>query len=332
MKRKKSSILKKTSIMFTWKKMGQLFNPTTIGAHDWMQEQAQNPYVVVLDDVIRVYFNCRPRKDKDGKSTSFAGFVDLDRKDFSTIVGISSQPILPLGKKGEFDEFGVMAGAVTRIGEEYYLYYVGWTRMLSVPYNWSIGLAKSRDGGVTFSRYGRGPILGATNEEPYLQAGCSTILNIDGVYHLWYSSGIAWIETKQKPESVYQIMHASSTDGIHWNRDGRPIIAPVVDDESQASPTLINFNERWHLFFSYRYSVDFRNKDRGYRLGYAWSDDLSVWHRDDAMVGLGVSESGWDSEMICYPHVAEIDGRIYMFYCGNDFGKEGFGVAELLSK
>ena len=49
------------------------------------------------------------------------------------------------------------------------------------------------------------------------------------------------------------------------------------------------------------------------------------------MVNLQVSETGWDSEMICYPHIAKIDNKIYLFYCGNEFGKNGFGVAELLS-
>ena len=41
------------------------------------------------------------------------------------------------------------------------------------------------------------------------------------------------------------------------------------------------------------------------------------------------SESGWDSKMIAYPHVTQIGNKYYMFYCGNDFGKEGFGYAEL---
>ena len=43
--------------------------------------------------------------------------------------------------------------------------------------------------------------------------------------------------------------------------------------------------------------------------------------RDDSKVGIGVSESGWDSKMIAYPHVTQIGNKYYMFYCGNDFGK-----------
>jgi len=316
--------------MFNWKKLGHVFNPTELGTHEWMQEQSQNPYPVDMGDFIRVYFNCRAKKDNEGKSTSYAGFVDLDKNNLFNIINISKQPLLQLGKKGSFDEFGIMAGAVSLINDEYYLYYVGWTRMLSVPYNWTIGLAKSTDGGTTFTRFGNGPILGSTYMEPYLQAGCSSIIKFNGVYHLWYTSGIKWIETDAKPESVYQIMHATSPNGIDWHRDGLPIINSVVENEAQASPSIINIDNRWHLFFSYRHSVDFRNKERGYRLGYAWSDDLLNWHRDDSQVGLTVSETGWDSEMVCYPSVTKIGEEVYLFYCGNDFGKEGFGIAKLI--
>ncbi len=315
--------------MFQWKKLGHLFNPAKLGNGSWMQEQAQNPYTVDMGDFIRVYFNCRAKKDKEGKSISYGGFVDLDKNNLFKILNVSAEPVLKLGGKGDFDEFGVMSASVIEMGEEYYLYYCGWSRLQSVPYNWAIGLAKSRDGGKSFSRYGKGPVLGATNKEPFLQAGCSAIHKINGEYHLWYTSGIKWIITDAKPESVYQIMHATSTDGIEWKRDGLPIIESVIEDEAQASPTIIQFNNRWHMFFSYRHSVEFRNKERGYRLGYAWSEDLKTWNRDDSQMNFNVSETGWDSEMVCYPHVCKINNKIYLFYCGNDFGKEGFGVALL---
>ena len=72
-----------------------------------------------------------------------------------------------------------------------------------------------------------------------------------------------------------------------------------------------------------------KNKARGYRLGYAWSDDLVKWTRDDANAGIGFSAAGWDSEMMCYPHIFECDKKVYLLYNGNEFGKYGFGIAEL---
>ena len=84
------------------------------------------------------------------------------------------------------------------------------------------------------------------------------------------------------------------------------------------------------MFFCYRHAKDFRlNTRRSYRIGYAYSDDLIKWERDDSMVGIDVSKRGWDSDMIAFPHVISLDGKIYMFYTGNQFGKYGFGVANL---
>ena len=83
------------------------------------------------------------------------------------------------------------------------------------------------------------------------------------------------------------------------------------------------------MFFSYRYSINYRGKENGYRLGYAWSEDLTDWQRDDSKVGIDVSLEGWDSEMISYPHVFELDKTIYMLYLGNQVGRYGFGLAKL---
>lgn len=43
---------------------------------------------------------------------------------------------------------------------------------------------------------------------------------------------------------------------------------------------------------------------------------MKSWYRDDSKAGIDVSASGWDAEMISYPHVFELDGTIYMAYLG----------------
>jgi len=49
----------------------------------------------------------------------------------------------------------------------------------------------------------------------------------------------------------------------------------------------------------------------------------------DNNVGIEVSESGWDSEMIQYPYVFNHKGNKYMFYNGNGYGANGAGLAVL---
>ena len=83
------------------------------------------------------------------------------------------------------------------------------------------------------------------------------------------------------------------------------------------------------MFFCYRSSKNYRCKENGYIIGYAWSKDLINWVRENDRAGIDVSEEGWDSQMVSYPHVFELNNKIYMMYLGNQVGKTGFGIAEL---
>jgi hypothetical protein len=130
---------------------------------------------------------------------------------------------------------------------------------------------------------------------------------------------------------VYKIGYARSKDCIDWTRSSRRLIDDRLGlDECQALPTVIRFNDHYHMWFCYRQATDFRtNPERGYRIGYASSDDLVSWRRNDEQAGIDVSLNGWDSEMLCYPHVFHCDGKVYMLYNGNEFGRFGFGLAVL---
>ena len=84
------------------------------------------------------------------------------------------------------------------------------------------------------------------------------------------------------------------------------------------------------MIFCHRNTFDFRSDpSKAYRLGYAWSDDLVSWNRDDSSVGIEITPGSWDSEMMCYPHLFQCKGKVYLAYNGNEFGRHGFGVAEL---
>lgn len=311
---------------FAWKKLGLIFSPdSSLG---WMNSHAQVPFSLLFDDFFRVYFSTREAVDYSGNFRSYSGYVDFDRKSPFKIIDVSKRPIIKLGGLAEFDEFGSMAGSVVRSGDEFYLYYCGWQRCSSIPYNWAIGLAKSKDG-KTFTKHGKGPIVAANPQEPYLQACPIVYRRSDNDWHMYYLSGIKWFKDESgKAESQYLIMHATSHDGINWSRVGTPLLPTVVENECQTSCSIIFRDGLYHMFFSYRYGSDFRsNADRGYRIGYAYSNDLVNWVRDDSLSGLDVSSEGWDSKMIGYPHLQVIDDKLYLFYCGNEFGKDGFGCA-----
>ena len=317
--------------MFSWEKLGRIFIPQEIKGLPWLNEFAQAPSVLIFDDFIRVYFSCRPEPDEFSQYVSYTAFVDLDRANLFNIKQFAKEPILPLGDKGTFDEFGIYPTSVIREGEEILAYYGGWTRCESVPFNVAIGIAKSLDQGVNFSKLGNGPVLSYSPDEPFILSG-PKIRKFKDTWYLFYIAGKKWLANEGKPEPVYTIRMATSSDGIHWNKEHRDLIETKLEEnEAQASPDVFFYNNQYHMFFCYRYSLGFRSKEKGYRIGYAYSDDLFHWTRDDAQAGIDVSEEGWDSEMISYPHVFELDNQLYMFYLGNQVGRYGFGLAKLTS-
>jgi predicted GH43/DUF377 family glycosyl hydrolase len=315
--------------MFKWKKLGKVFTPQDVQGRPWLKEFAQAPATLVYDDFLRVYFSCRPPADANGQYVSYSAYVDLDRTDLFRVLRVSERPILQLGGLGEFDEFGTYPVSVIRSGTEVRAYYAGWTRCESVPFNVAIGCAISADAGNSFVKLGRGPVLGYSPDEPFVLSG-PKIRCFGDVWYLWYIAGRKWKRVDGKAEPVYKIRMASSSDGIHWTRLNKDLIeSRIEEDEAQASPDVFYANGKYHMFFCYRYSADYRGKKNGYRIGYASSANLTDWVRDDSKAGIDVSDQGWDSEMVSYPHVFSLDGKTYMAYLGDQVGRFGFGLAEL---
>jgi len=318
-------------MQFKWKKLGLLFNPTEYKNISWLKEFAQAPSVIIFEDFIRVYFSGRPMPDNKGQYISNTGFVDLDRKNIFNVLRISEKPIMELGKKGTFDEFGIYPTSVIKENNLFYAYYAGWTRCESVPFNVAIGCAVSKNGGETFAKLGEGPILSYSLNEPFILSG-PKIRKFNNRYYLFYIAGKRWVMGINRPEPVYQIRMAISDNGLDWEKLDKDLIETKLEDnECQASPDVIYLDGMYHMFFCYRNSLNYKGKEGGYRIGYASSNDLINWKREDEKAGIERSEIGWDNEMVAYPHVFELDGRVYMFYLGNHVGKFGFGAAELIS-
>lgn len=314
-----------------WIKKGKIFDPTEHSLPSGCIQYAQAPQALVFDDFVRIYFSTRS-VDTNGKYLSHIAFVDMTA-DLRQVIGVSTKPVIALGSLGSFDEHGIFPMSVMRHGDAIYGYTCGWNRRVSVSVDTAIGLAISRDNGLSFQRIGEGPVLSASLHEAYL-VGDGFVKVIDGVFHMWYIFGTDWkcYGPNIAPDRTYKIGHATSKDGIDWTKEEARQIIPdrLGADESQALPTVISIEGRHHMFFCYRESFDFRqSKGRGYRIGHAWSDDLVNWTRADESVPLEGTPNAWDSDMQCYPHVFECHGNVYLLYNGNEFGRYGFGLAEL---
>lgn len=294
-----------------WLKKGLIFKPE--GQFNWVVTHAMVPIADRIgEDLYRIYFSGRDRLNR-----SLIGYVEVNINEPQNILYISEKPVLCLGALGTFDDNGVTPSWIVDHKGKKYMYYIGWNKGSTVRMSEVAGLAISQDGGKTFERFSRGPILERTDIEPYLILAAPCVLIENEIWRMWYPSCVVWVNP-DLPR--YNIKYAESRNGVHWDREGVVCIDFKSDDENGLGrPCVIKENDIYKMWYSY--------KGESYRIGYAESRDGIIWERKDDEAGIDVSASGWDSEMIEYAFVFEHKGRKYMLYNGNQYGKTGFGYA-----
>lgn len=311
-----------------WIKKGLVYEPNT--NYEWNSKgYASVPTVYkVSEDVLRIYFTARDINNKTNIS-----YIEVEADNPSNILYTHKHSILSFGEIGMFDDCGAMVSHVVDVGNEVWMYYIGWNVRNTIAYHNSIGLAISKDGGITFKKFSEGPLFDRTYKEPYFNAA-PFVLKENGIWKMWYLSNTKWVEYEGKSEPFYHIKYAESNNGIDWKRDGK--VAIDYKDENECGivrACVLKDNNSYKMWYSHRNLQNYRtNKNSSYRIGYAESNDGINWTRKDDEVGIDVSKSGWDSEMIEYPFVYEHKGERYMIYNGNTFGKTGFGYAILEKK
>lgn len=303
-----------------WRKLGLVYGPP--GGAGWAASHCMTPTPVLLNEhVVRVFVTfC------DEQGTGRPGFVDVSADDPTRVIAVSDQPLLDIGKPGTFDENGVLVCSVLQVGPgRWYMYYVGFELGTKIRYRLLTGLAVSEDDGLTFRRVQSAPVLERSDAELYFRGG-PWVRQEAGIFRLWYVAGSSWLDILGKAMPVYDLRYAESADGINWPSQGA-VHLPITksDEHGFGRPAVVPKPGGGYRMF---YSV--RRKSLGaYRLGYAESTDGLCWKRLDEQIGLDVSPSGFDSDAIMYAAPLQIGANLYVFYNGNDFGRDGFAVAVL---
>ena len=118
-----------------------------------------------------------------------------------------SAPVLEPGPRGSWDERGVADPYVIRIGEIYYMYYLGQDRARRQR----LGLARSFDG-VTWTKLRSNPVLELGQNGAFDEGGL-------GEPAVWESHGRYWMLYTGRDRKEYRrIGLAISDDGVHWER------------------------------------------------------------------------------------------------------------------
>ena len=275
------------------------------------------------DSVLRVYVTCLDDAGR-GRPT----YVDLSTEDPTRVLGKADVALLEPGEPGTFDDNGLMVTSVVRAADgRMFMYYAGFELCTHIRYRIFTGLAISEDGGGSFSRFRRNPVLDRSDDELFFRCGCFAMLDA-GVIRLWYIAGSAWTEVAGKLVPVYELRYQESADGVRWAEHGtRSMSITGSDEHGFGRPWVVKRGPRdYQLFYSIR-----RRSFAAYRLGYAESSDGISWVRKDDELGLDVSADGFDSDAIMYSAVFTVGDQTYCLYNGNNFGEHGFAVARLTS-
>lgn len=300
-----------------WNKKGLIYKPE--GDSQWAKSGAMLPTPLIIDrNTIRVYLGFR-----DSEGIGRIGYVDVEADNPGKVLSVSKNPVLDIGVPGTFDDNGVLPSCLIEHDNRLYLYYIGFQLGTRVRYFIFSGLAESRDGGDSFQRICQVPILDRIEADLFFRTAPFVSFEKE-LYRMWYIGGSEWTLDEGKMVPVYKVRYTESAKYDSW----RGPVATCWDFDSEEEhgfgrPFIDRYEGGYRMFYSIRL------RSTGYRLGYAESDDGVAWVRKDSQVGIDVSRSGWDSEMICFSSIIKASEKTYMFYNGNNFGESGFGYAVL---
>lgn len=299
-----------------WEKKGLIFK--TESFKDWRDNSALQPTPLMFKDKVRFYVGFR-----DVTGVSRIGFIDLDINNPEKILKVSEQPVLDIGGDGAFDEYGVVPSAVIRRNDKVYMYYAGYQLGKKVRFLVLSGLAISDDDGETFVRYSKVPVFERTDNEMLFRVPHTVIFEANK-FKFWYGGGSEFSQGKDKTLPIYDVRYIESEDGKTIPNKGAVVLRTTKNEYRIGRPYVVKDGKNYLMFYGYS------TEEMPYRLGFAVSSDGLNWTRKDEDIGIDLSESGWDSEMMAYPCFLALKEKKYLFYNGNNYGRGGFGYAELL--
>lgn len=299
--------------MQNWKSLGLIYKPNKNFV--WSKSHCMLPTIYKLGpNKIRVFFGSRNKKN-----VSSVGFVDLSYlKDKFKVLKYSRKPVLMPGNLGAFDDNGVLPSCIIKKKDYFYLFYIGWRPSVITRYSLISGLAKSKSLN-SFKRVSKAPLLKLSDIEPYQILTAPTILKKGKLFFMWYVSCNKW---KNKDFPIYDIKFATSKNLMEWNQTGLTCISLKKGERAIARPFVIFENNLFKMWYCYEKAL------KGYKLGYAESLNGKEWKRKDKEIKFDYKSKG-ENKMQAYPQLVNIKKKVFMFYNGNNYGRDGIFCALL---
>ena len=308
-----------------WIKKGRILSPGFAG--DKSKGRLSAPCVVKLkDDRLRMYFWA-------GSGANYLFAAEASPDDPTRWMLLDEQPILSPLDSGNLRNHGPsFPWVVPRDDGPWLLYYCAWGSW-AAPGELSnrTSLAISENQGRTWTVI-KEPLLplGPAGAFDAGMTGSVCVLPLGAEdFRMWYTAGERYEIINGAKRGIVHIGYATSTDGVAWNRQPTPHLSPRLDrvepfEAVVSKPSVVVLDNVYHMWLSV-----YQMKGRGYRLGYARSDDGVHWQRALDKELLPLTPNEFDSVNQSYPNVIEMDDELWMFYVGNRFGSTGIGWATL---
>jgi predicted GH43/DUF377 family glycosyl hydrolase len=287
-----------------------VLNPGPPGA--WDDLGVGPACVILVSDTYHMWYDA----NWDNAGTANSGIGHATSNDGINWSKDTLNPVLTPGPAGSWDSDGVTQATVLFNNSDslFHMWYAGQAPGVTDPFH--IGHATSPDGGHWIKDQNN-PVLNPGSpgswDDNWLTGPC--VILIDTTYHMWYDG---W----KNGSSLIRIGHATSTNGISWQKDSaNPVFNPGTstnwDYPEVRGANVINDGSQFHMFYT-------GGSWFTYDIGYAYSQDGINWTKDtqnNPVLEKGPAPS-WDDYCVGWASVMfnANDDSLLMWYGGADNG------------
>ena len=177
-----------------------------------------------------------------------------------------------------------------------------------------------------FDVFGNDPIFEPSSNGGWDNGSVSAraVVAVEGVFHMFYDGSAESADNIRQPASIG---HATSNDGISWERSGdSPILTasdvPFTDFEVSAGPVFVE-EDLWTMYFSTVDDADFSSGVIGRATA---TEPDGEWVVDPEPI-ITTGDGTWDSRFIFASSLVQTDDAYWLYYTG--FGDERGGAIGL---
>ena len=300
-----------------------------------------NPWAIVEKDTIYLFY---AGDDATGRRQIRLATAPVSEPESFTFRGV----VIGNGDDGSFDyAWSVLPHVVKLKDDLYFMIYSGncghGHGLSQFP---GLGAAWSKDL-LHWEKYPHNPVvppLDDKNGELQIGIAGGGLMKEDlpdGSYllHLFYTGMPTLSYDNIFLDQQKAVYHATSTDGIHWERLGcvrrrtteldyeniASAGGPVIRDEDGLFRSWYSsIGTRWGVYsITYAESEDGANWTRGVRYG----ENLVFGPESRDIDELHFRQNRWQDQSVSYPSVIRTKTGMRMYYCGNEYGVGGIGTA-----